>query len=153
MTAGSVHPASPTPLGPYSPSVLSASTSALVFVSGQLPFDHQSGLILNQSISEQTRTALRNALQVAEAAGAAPQDVLKVTLYTTDLSQIDAINHAYTEVMGPARPARTTVEVSRLYRGAMIEVDLIAALPAAAAQSALSASNDGSSDHRGEPSA
>lgn len=134
MNAGSAYPASPMPFGPYSPSVVSASTSALVFVSGQLPLDHQSELHLNQSIGEQTRTALRNALRVAQAAGVAPKDVLKVSLYTTDLSELKAINDAYAEVMGSARPARTTVEVSRLYGGAMIEVDLIAALPAPAGQ-------------------
>lgn len=117
----------PAPLGPYSPAIRCRAQCEFVFVSGQLPLD-ASGGPTGHDLGAQTRSALANALAVARREGAGPEDVVKITLYTTDISHMDALNEAYADVLGGARPARTTVEVSRLPRGALIEVDLIAAV-------------------------
>ena len=114
--------------GPYSPIVRCPAQQDLVFVSGQLPVG-EGGELEPGGVGGQVAAALRNALAVAASAGAGAKDVVKVTVYTTDLSDMEALNRAYVEVLGGARPARTTLEVSRLPKGALVEVDLIATVP------------------------
>jgi 2-iminobutanoate/2-iminopropanoate deaminase len=127
MTAEPTTTAATTP-APYSPLVRCPAGAELVFVSGQLPVT-AGGQLADGGPAAQLAVALGNALEVARSAGAGPADVVKVTVYTTDLSSMDELNRAYTEVLGGARPARTTVEVSRLPRGALAEVDLVATVP------------------------
>lgn len=115
--------------GPYSPVVRCPAQQDLIFVSGQLPVGEGGGLEPG-GVGEQVAAAVRNALAVASSAGAGAEDVVKVTVYTTDISDMEALNRAYVEALGGARPARTTVEVSRLPKGALVEVDLIATVPA-----------------------
>ena len=113
---------------PYSPVVRCPAGQDLVFVSGQLPVGEDGGLEPG-GVGEQVAVAVRNALAVASSAGVRLEDVVKMTVYTTDISDMDTLNRAYTEALGGARPARTTVEVSRLPKGALVEVDLVATVP------------------------
>lgn len=118
----------PAPAPPYSSLVRCPAQQDLVFVSGQLPLG-EGGRLEPGGVGEQVAVAVRNALAVASSAGARVEDVVKVTVYTTDLSDMDALNRAYVEALGDARPARTTIEVSRLPKGALVEVDLVATVP------------------------
>jgi 2-iminobutanoate/2-iminopropanoate deaminase len=97
-------------------------------LSGQLPLD-AAGEINPSDVGGQTRVALTNALKLAKLQGASPNDVLKIVVYTTQLHMVDEINHNYIDVLGDARPARTMVEVSKLPRNALVEIDLIASVP------------------------
>jgi 2-iminobutanoate/2-iminopropanoate deaminase len=103
----------------------------LVFLSGQLGIDPATGA-LAQGIEAQTRQALDNVATVLRAAGSDLAHVAKVNIYITDFSLLSEMNKVYQHYF-PHRPAKTTVEISRLDRGAMIEIEVVAAaLPAQA---------------------
>jgi 2-iminobutanoate/2-iminopropanoate deaminase len=120
--------ATPAPVGPYTPAVIADGNRSIAFLSGQLPLD-AAGEINPSDVGGQTRVALTNALQLAKLQGASPNDVLKIVVYTTQLHMVDEINDNYINVLGDARPARTMVEVSKLPRNALVEIDLIASVP------------------------
>lgn len=119
-------------LVPYSPAVRVQASADLLFVSGQLPVDPEVGDIVLTDIVDQTRQALLNALAVVRNAGASPDDVVKVTLFVRDLDRYAEINQVYVGIFGQSRPARTTVEVARLPKDALVEVEVIASVPAMA---------------------
>lgn len=123
--------AAPAPIGHYSPVVVAPSDVRLVFLSGQLPIDPARGVIPDGDVLMQARQALTNALELLATVGGSAADVIKVTLYLTDLAEYARLNDVYAEIMGDAFPARTVVEVSQLPRGAKVEVDLMAAVPSA----------------------
>ncbi len=103
----------------------------LLFVSGCVPVDGDGRLVGGDDVVEQARQVFRNIGSVLAAAGAGPQDVVKVTLFLTDVDDRPKINPVRQEVFGSARPASTLVEISRLaIPGARIEIDAVAALPA-----------------------
>jgi len=118
----------PGPIGPYSQAVAIEGTRML-FVSGQLPLVGETGEIAPGGISAQARVALENAISIVEASGGDRSNVAKVTLFVTNIDDGPAINEIYGDVFAPPFPARTTVEVSRLPRASLIEVDVVAALP------------------------
>ncbi len=120
--------ATPAPIGHYSPLVVTPPDVRMVFLSGQLPIDPATGAIADADVPTQARQALANALEVLATVGGTTADVIKVTLYLTDLAEYARLNDVYAEIMGAARPARTVVEVSQLPRGAKVEVDLTAAV-------------------------
>lgn len=121
----------PTPnLIPYTPAVRVHASADLLFISGQLPLDPEAGEIVLTDIVDQTRQALLNALVVINNAGATSDEVVKVTLFVRDLDRYAEINQVYVAVFGRSRPARTTIEVSRLPKDALVEVEMIAAVPA-----------------------
>ena len=117
------------PVGPYTPAVIADSNRSIAFLSGQLPLDPESGEISPSDVGGQTRVALTNALALAKVHGASPKDVLKIVVYTTQLHMVDEINRNYIDVLGDARPARTMVEVSKLPRNALVEIELTASVP------------------------
>jgi 2-iminobutanoate/2-iminopropanoate deaminase len=119
--------AAPEPVGPYSQAV---AWGGLVFLSGQIPIDPESGKIVEGEIEDQAHRVLTNLSAVLEAAGSSMAQVLKTTVYLTDLSLFPRVNAVYAEHFGsdPA-PARATVEVSALPLGAGIEIDAIARVP------------------------
>jgi 2-iminobutanoate/2-iminopropanoate deaminase len=120
-----VHSASaPAAIGPYSQAVAGA---GLLFVSGQLALLPQSGELRDGSIEEEAGQALANALAIVREAGLGPADVLKTTVFLTDLALYPQVNIVYEAAFEGWRPARSVVEVSRLPRGARIEVEMIAA--------------------------
>ena len=116
--------AAPAPVGPYSQAV---QLGELVFVSGQIPLDPETGKIVDGEIEDETRQVMRNLKAVLEASGADLASVLKATVYLTDMSLFPRINAVYSEAFDadPA-PARATVEVSALPLGAHVEIDAIA---------------------------
>jgi 2-iminobutanoate/2-iminopropanoate deaminase len=102
----------------------------LLFVSGCVPVDGDGNLVGGDDVVEQARQVFRNIGDVLAAAGASFADVAKVTVYLTDVGDRTKINPVRQEVFGPARPASTLVEISRLaIPGARVEIDAVAALP------------------------
>jgi 2-iminobutanoate/2-iminopropanoate deaminase len=116
-------PNAPRAIGPYSQGVKSG---GLIFVSGQIPLDPGTGMVVNAGIGVQTRRALENLTAVLEAAGAGLDDVVKTTVYMRDLSEFNEMNEAYGEFFKAPYPARATVEVKGLPKGAAIEIDATA---------------------------
>ena len=116
--------AAPSPVGPYSQAIR---LDDLVFVSGQIPLDPETGEIVSGEIEDETRQVLRNLKAVLEASGANLSSVVKTTVYLTDMTLFPRINAVYAEAFDaePA-PARATVEVSALPLGAHVEIDAIA---------------------------
>jgi 2-iminobutanoate/2-iminopropanoate deaminase len=114
--------ASPRALGPYSQGIVAG---GLVFTAGQLGGDPSSGE-LPDGIEAQTLQALRNVGAILEAAGAGWGDVVKTTVFLSDMTDFAAFNAVYAEVVAEPFPARSTVEVAALPKGARIEIDAIA---------------------------
>jgi len=116
-------PNAPTPAGHYSQAMVH---DGLVFVSGQLPIDPATGEVVAGSIEEQTRRTLANVAAVLEAAGSSLEQVLKATVYVSDITLWGAVNGVYAEVFGEHRPARAVVPTRDLHHGAKIEIEAVA---------------------------
>ncbi|HEY6957680.1 MAG TPA: RidA family protein [Candidatus Limnocylindria bacterium] len=113
----------PKALGPYSQAIV---TGDLVFCAGQVGLDPKTGEIVSGDIKEQTRRVLDNLAAVLEASGSGLDRVTKTTVFLTDLAEFAAMNEAYGERFGAHRPARSTVPVTGLPRGARVEIECIA---------------------------
>jgi 2-iminobutanoate/2-iminopropanoate deaminase len=119
----------PAAIGPYSQAVR---TGDLVFTSGQIPIDPATGNLVPGGIREQTTRVLDNLTAVLKADGLEMTDVVKTTVYLKDMSDFAAMNEIYAAYLAPegvVAPARSTVEVARLPKDALVEIDLIAAKP------------------------
>lgn len=112
----------PAAIGPYSQAVLHGN---LLFVSGQIPLDPESGEVLEGNIEVQTRRVLENVKAVVEASGMALQHVLKCTCFLKNMEDFPAFNSVYSEYFSGILPARETVEVSRLPKDALVEISAI----------------------------
>ncbi|MER3395599.1 MAG: reactive intermediate/imine deaminase [Acidimicrobiia bacterium] len=112
--------------GPYSPGVIAGD---LVFVSGQVGFSPATGRLVEGGVEKELRQAFANAQEVLAEAQCKLSDVVKVTVFVTDLSQFPVVNKVFEEIFPSEAPARTTVEVSALPLGAAVEVDIVAAIP------------------------
>jgi 2-iminobutanoate/2-iminopropanoate deaminase len=115
----------PAAIGPYSHAV---SCGGLLFCSGQIPLDPHSGEIVGQGPAEQARRCLENLSEVCEAAGTSLSRALRLTIYMTDLGAFAQVNDLYGTFFGSDPPARVTVGVAALPKGAQVEVDAIVAL-------------------------
>ena len=115
----------PKAIGPYSQAV---KTEKMVFVSGQLPLDPTNGALVQDDIQTETRQVMENLKKVLEASGSSLEQVLKTTLYVTNMDDFPLINEAYGEFFPENPPARACVEVSRLPKGANFEVEAVALL-------------------------
>ncbi len=113
----------PKALGPYSQAIVAGD---LVFCAGQIPLDPKTGELASGDIREQTRRVLDNLAAVLAAAGSGLDRVTKTTVFLTDLAEFSAMNEAYAERFGGHRPARSTVPVTGLPRGARVEIECIA---------------------------
>jgi 2-iminobutanoate/2-iminopropanoate deaminase len=113
----------PKAIGPYSQAI---DAGGLLWVSGQIPIDPSTGAIVEGGIEEQTRRVLLNISAILEAAGASLDRVVKVVVYLASLSEFDAMNRVYATFFPAAPPARATVEVAGLPRGARVEIDAVA---------------------------
>lgn len=113
----------PAAVGPYSQAI---GVPGLVFCSGQVALDPGTGELVGGSVAEETRRALQNLAAVLEAAGARLADVVKVTAYLTDIGDFAEFNDAYADFFGDQPPARATVGVASLPKGARVEVECIA---------------------------
>jgi 2-iminobutanoate/2-iminopropanoate deaminase len=116
-------PQVPKPAGPYSPGIRA---NGLVFISGQIPVDPQTGELVGGSIQEQTARVLENLKTVLQAAGLSLDDVVKTTVFLQNLSDFGQMNEVYAKYFSANPPARSTIEVSRLPRDCKIEVEAIA---------------------------
>jgi len=112
------------PLGPYSPAIRA---NGLVFVSGQIPLNPDSGEVVEGSIQDQVRQVLENLKVLLQAAGSSLDKALKCTVYLTNLGDFDAMNEVYaTYFTEDVPPARTTIEAANLPKGVGVEIDVIA---------------------------
>ena len=115
----------PAAIGPYSQATRAGDT---VFLSGQIALDPATGLLVEGGIEAQARRAFENLKAVCEAADASLADVVRLGLYLTDLGQFAVVNQVMSEYFDAPFPARSTIEVSGLPRGAQFEVDAILVL-------------------------
>lgn len=118
-------PAAPRAIGPYSPAIRA---NGFIFVSGQVAVDPATNALLPEAdIRQQTGQVLKNIAAVLQAAGATLHDVVKTTVYLSDMDEFVDMNAVYQTFFGPEPPARSTVEVRRLPRDVKVEIDVIAA--------------------------
>ena len=118
----------PKAIGPYSQAVVDGD---LLFASGQIPLDPASGELVGGSIEAAAERIFDNLEAVLQQAGLALSDVLKTTVYLTRTEDFPAMNSVYAKRFGEHRPARSTVTVAGLPKGAPLEIDLIARVPIA----------------------
>ena len=116
----------PAAIGPYSQAV---KAGGLLFCSGQIALDPVSGEMLQGTVEEETRQVLENLRGVLEAAGTGFERVVKTTIYLTDMADFPAVNQVYASFFDELKPARATVGVAALPRGARVEVEAVALLP------------------------
>ena len=116
-------PDAPAAIGPYSQAIHSGD---LVFLSGQVPIDPKTGDLVDGDIAAQTERVLDNLAAVLGAAGCTFADVVKTTIYLMDLGDFQVVNATYAKRFSAAPPARATVQVSALPKGARVEIDAIA---------------------------
>jgi len=113
----------PHAIGPYSQAVRAGN---VLYLSGQIPLDPVSGNLVQGDFAVQARRVFENLKAVLKESGAEFQHVVKATVYLTDLSNFQTLNSIYAEYFGEHKPARSTVGVAQLPRGAAVEIDLIA---------------------------
>lgn len=112
----------PKPIGPYSQAI---KVSGLLYVSGQVALDPKTNEFLGGDIAQQTERVLENVKGIVEAAGSKMNHVIKVTVFLKNMSEFTAMNEVYARYFPAAPPARSTVEVARLPKDALIEVEVI----------------------------
>jgi 2-iminobutanoate/2-iminopropanoate deaminase len=113
----------PAAIGPYSQGIIA---NGFLFTAGQIALDPKLGKIVDGGVVEQTERVMQNLQEVLKAAGVSWGDVVKTTVYLHDLSHFPTVNEIYGKWLGDARPARSTVQVPGLPRGALVEIDAIA---------------------------
>ena len=119
-------PGAPRAIGPYSPVIRAGN---LLFISGQIPFNAETGTIVTGDIAAQTDQVMRNLGTLLKAAGAGFEHVVRTTVFLMDMNDFAAMNESYATFVTDPPPARSTVQVARLPRDARIEIDAIAVLP------------------------
>jgi len=116
-------PDAPAAIGPYSQAV---KANGFVFTAGQIPLDPATGDVVEGDISAQTERVMQSLKAVLTAAGSDINSVVKTTCFLTDLGNFAAFNEIYASYFGSGAPARSTVEVSKLPRGVLVEVECVA---------------------------
>ena len=114
----------PRPIGPYSQAVISG---GLLFCSGQIAIDPQTGEVVEGDVAAQTEQVMKNLLAVLREAKMGPENVVKCTVYLADLTDFPRMNEVYGRYLGKEPPARSTVQAAGLPRGVKVEIDVIAA--------------------------
>jgi 2-iminobutanoate/2-iminopropanoate deaminase len=113
----------PKAIGPYEQAI---KVGEFVYTAGQIPIDPRTGNFVEGGIEEQTRQVLENLKAVLEAAGSSLDQVIKATVYLKNMADFAALNEVYGAYLGKAKPARSTVAVADLPRGALVEIDCVA---------------------------
>jgi 2-iminobutanoate/2-iminopropanoate deaminase len=113
----------PKAIGPYEQAIR---VGGLLLTAGQIALDPKTGNPVEGGIAAQTRRVLENLKAVVEAAGTTMDKVVKATVYLKNMADFATVNEIYAEYLGKAKPARSTVAVAELPRGALVEIDLIA---------------------------
>ena len=117
----------PAAIGPYSQAIIA---NGFLFTAGQIALDPATTQVVPGDVVAQTEQVFRNLSAILSKAGAGWEHVAKATVFLMDMKDFPRVNEVYARVMGDARPARSTVQVSGLPRGVMVEIDLVVALPA-----------------------
>ena len=118
-----IAPKAPAALGPYSAAI---KVGELIFTSGQIPADPATGELAPGGIAQQTEQSLKNLSAVLEAAGSGLDKVIKTTCFLTDMADFTAFNAAYGKYFSDHKPARSTVAVKALPKGALVEIECVA---------------------------
>ena len=118
-------PDAPAAIGPYSQAKIA---SNFLFTAGQIPLDAKTGELRGDTVEEQTELVLQNLGAVLVAAGCSWRNVVKTTVFLSDLNDFAKMNAVYEKYLGETKPARSTVQVAALPRGAKVEIELIAEL-------------------------
>ena len=127
MSVKIVHTESaPAAIGPYSQGVIA---NGFLYTAGQIALDPATGQVVTGDVATQTERVMTNLAAVLAAAGTSFKDVVKTTVYLHDMNDFPRVNEVYGRVLGTARPARSTVQVSALPRGVLVEIDAIAVVP------------------------
>lgn len=113
----------PAAIGPYAQGNIAG---GLLFASGQIPLDPETGEIVGSTIEEQTAQVMKNVAAILEAAGTDFDQVVKTTCFLNDMNDFAAFNAEYAKSFGEVRPARSAVAVEKLPKGALVEVEVIA---------------------------
>lgn len=113
----------PKAIGPYEQAI---KVNGFIYTAGQIPIDPKTGNFVEGGIAAQTRQVLENLKAVLEAGGSALDRVVKATVFLKNMADFAAMNDVYTQYLGSAKPARSTVAVAELPRGALVEIDLVA---------------------------
>jgi len=113
----------PAAIGPYSQGIVAGN---FLFTAGQIALDPATGQIVQGDVTTQTERVLTNLTAVLESAGTSWADVVKTTVYLQDMADFPRVNEVYGRMIGDARPARSTVQVSGLPRGVLVEIDAVA---------------------------
>lgn len=115
----------PAAIGPYSQGII---TGNLIFISGQTPIDPETGELVEERIEIQTRRSLLNIKAIVEEAGSGMEKIVKTTVFLSDMRNFAKMNEIYKEFFTDDFPARSTVQVARLPKDAMVEIEAIAIL-------------------------
>ena len=127
MTRKIIHSNSaPQPIGPYSQAV---QFEKLIFTSGQIAINPENNELITGDVEDQTRQVLENLRAVLEAANASLDTVIKTTIFLKNMDDFVKVNNVYDSFFGSSVPARSTVEVARLPKDVLVEIDCIAAMP------------------------
>lgn len=113
----------PGAIGPYSQAVIAG---GMVFCSGQIPIDVATGEFVPGGVVEQTMQVLKNLGAVLAAAGSGYENVVKTTVFLSDMEDFVAMNEVYEQIFGESRPARATVQAAGLPKGALVEIECVA---------------------------
>lgn len=113
----------PKAIGPYEQAI---KVGEFVYISGQIPLDPKTGNLIEGDIKAQTRRVMENLKGILVASGSSLERVVKATVFLKNIADFTAMNEIYAEYLGAAKPARSTVAVADLPRGALVEIDLIA---------------------------
>jgi 2-iminobutanoate/2-iminopropanoate deaminase len=114
----------PEPIGPYSQAIMLG--NGLIFTSGQIAIDPKTGQLVEGGIKEQTKRVLENIRSVLQSAGSDVTKTIKTTVYLKNVEEFAAMNEVYAEYFGESKPARSTVEVARLPKDALVMIEAIA---------------------------
>ena len=118
-------PDAPEPIGPYSQAVVA---DRVLYCSGQVPLDPETGELVEGGIAEQARRCLRSLAAICEAAGTRLEDAARMTIYLTEMESFPAVNEVYGEFFSEPFPVRSTIGVAALPKGALVEIDAIVPL-------------------------
>ncbi|MEL6471312.1 MAG: RidA family protein [Cyanobacteria bacterium J06623_4] len=118
----------PAPVGPYNQGIVAS--GAMLFVAGQIPLDAATGELVGSTVAEQTEKSLQNLAAVVKAAGSDFSQVVKTSVFLKDMNDFAAMNEVYAEHFGDENaPARACVEVARLPKDVLVEIECIAMVP------------------------
>lgn len=118
----------PPAIGPYSQAI---SVGGMLYTSGQIPLDPQSGLVVEGGFEAQARRVLDNLGAVLASAGCTFRDIVKTTVFVVDMADFPRLNELYAEAMNGHTPARSTVQVVALPKGSLVEIEAVARIPEA----------------------